>query len=86
MWNSNTGTWNTSHILRDKRNAHTSWTPDLKSGTYLIGGLVSPLTTEIVNKGEGVSSSLEFDLSYEIRLVSNYSKQTLSRSHASLVF
>ena len=69
MWNSNIGTWNTSHILRDKRDAHTSWTPESGSGTYLIGGSASPSTTEIVKEGEDVSSSLEFYLKYEERLI-----------------
>ena len=68
LWNSTTGTWNTSHILSEKRYAHTSWTPDSRGGTYLIGGSSSPSTTEIVKKGEGVSSGLEFQLKYEARL------------------
>ena len=68
MWNSDRGLWITSHNLSEKRIAHTSWTPDPKGETYLIGGSVSPSTTEIVKEGEGRNSSLEFYLKKEIRL------------------
>ena len=87
MWNSNTGTWNTSHILSEERNAHTSWTPDSRGGTHLIGGSASPSTTDIVKKDEGVSSG--FHLKYEARLfidlsiIEKFSKQATSQSHNS---
>ena len=67
LWNPDTGTWNTSQKLSERRDAHCSWTPDPQGGTYLIGGVHSPSTTEIVHQGEEVSSRLEFDLKYEIR-------------------
>ena len=50
LWNPDTGTWNTSHKLSEGRDALCSWTPDPRGGTYLIGGVQSPSTTEIVHQ------------------------------------
>ena len=55
------GSWTKSHTLRKERYGHVSWaTP---SGVYLMGGWVSPTTSELVKENGSVEES--FELKYE---------------------
>ena len=68
LWNPDNGTWNIFTELALRRSAHTSWTPDPRSGiTYLMGGYYSPTKTELVYHDGTISIDLEFDLKYELR-------------------
>jgi len=53
------GSWTLSHTLQYGRDAHTSW--DTYAGIYLLGGSLSPTTSELVTHS-GTAKS--FDLKY----------------------
>jgi len=43
--------------LRERRTYHTSWTPADGSVTYLMGGVWSDKTSEVIDKDNSVTSS-----------------------------
>ena len=56
-WNSDTGAWDlVTESLTEKRQYHTSWTPEDGYVTYLMGGGYHK-TSEIIDKNNGVTSS-----------------------------
>ena len=57
-WSPASGTWTKSHTLRQKRYGHVSWATS--SGVYLIGGMISPDTSEKVKLDGSVEEG--FDL------------------------
>ena len=56
------GSWTPSHQLVEERRYHSSWTSP--AGTLLMGGILSPQTTELLdtNTGDSVPS---FPLKYD---------------------
>ena len=60
-WSPASGTWTKSHTLRQKRMNHVSWAT--ASGVYLIGGMISPNTSEKVKLDGSVEEG--FDLKYD---------------------
>ena len=62
-WNNDTGAWDlVTESLTEERWRHTSWTPADGSVTYLMGGVVSDNTSDVINKDNVVTSS--FPLQY----------------------
>ena len=57
-WNSDTGSWDlvTDSLTADRVN-HISWTPADRSVTYLMGGLHSYKTSEVIDREGRVSAS-----------------------------
>ena len=51
QWSPDSGNWTYwGEELNDTRIYHVSWTPSAESGTYLIGGELSWMTTTLVKR------------------------------------
>ena len=61
-WSPDSGTWTLSHNLTEERDNHVSWTPDPSLGTYLIGGISNPRTSELIKPDGSVEQG--FSLKY----------------------
>ena len=61
-WSSESGSWTHSHTLRQRRRYHVSWATD--DGVYLMGGVYSRKTTELVKEDGLVEDG--FSLKYDI--------------------
>ena len=57
-WNPDCGAWDeVTNSLTQDRDSHVSWTPADGSGTYLMGGMWSDRTSEIIDTDGNVRSS-----------------------------
>ena len=65
-WSPDSGTWTQSHTLTEERYGHVSWTPDPSLGTFLIGGISNPRTSELIKPDGSVEQgfSLKYDTKY----------------------
>ena len=61
-WSSESGSWTKSHTLRQRRYLHVSWAT--VDGVYLMGGMYSKKTTELVKEDGTVEDG--FSLKYDI--------------------
>ena len=64
-WSPDSGTWNQSHTLRQKRSGHMSW--ETASGVYLIGGFDSERTSEKVKYDGSVEEGFSLNAKHFIR-------------------
>ena len=52
-WSPDTGSWGELLTLDVERAYHVSWTPASGTGTYLMGGLASGMTTTLITSEGG---------------------------------
>ena len=53
QWSPDTGTWEELLTFDIWRSSHVSWTPASGTGTYLIGGGASTMTTTLITSEGG---------------------------------
>ena len=64
-WQWSSGSWTHSHTLRQMRSEHVAWSTE--DGVYLMGGVYSNKTTELLKQSWSIGGTVEdgFSLEYD---------------------